>query len=101
MSSSNQIIEKALLKYNESTDRQPLSLILFAELNCLLMKIVRVLSTTNGQLVTIALNGSGVETLVKLSCFSINCQLKLQELVPGLAFEEQRQDLKKIMLIAG
>lgn len=73
--SATEVIDRALAKYNDSPDRPPLGLIMIKEVNRTLMKIVRALSTYHGCLLTVAVKGSGISHLVKLSCFNENLSL--------------------------
>jgi hypothetical protein len=84
------IIEKLLLKYNDSTERSSLNLILFSSVRKLIMKIARVITLSNGHLYLIALKGSALSMIQQLASFSANTQFVKHELFPNYAVEEWR-----------
>jgi hypothetical protein len=55
--STHEIIERCLYKYNDSNERQHINLILFQELNKTVIKLRRVLDSSNGHIMIIALKG--------------------------------------------
>ncbi|CDW77756.1 dynein heavy chain axonemal [Stylonychia lemnae] len=94
-------IDKMLEKYNEASDRSQINLILFNDINRILLKMVRVLSTSNGHMLVVTVKGSGITNLQKLASFSLGYQLKQLEMLPGFSLEEWRLEMKKLLLRAG
>lgn len=88
-------------KYNDSPERLKLNLILCTQISLQMMKLRRLISTSPGHLLFIALKGSGISTLTKLVCFSAGYQLKSLEMIPSYTVEEWRNDLKKLLLRVG
>ena len=71
------------------------------EINKMLMKITRGISTYHGNVVVIALKGSGVSTLQKLACFSQNYQSIEVRMNKDSLRSDWLLDFKKIVSIAG
>jgi hypothetical protein len=63
MSDVKELLEKVLLKYNDSNERAQMTLYIFSELIITYLKIIRVMQTSGGHLMFIALKGSGVGNL--------------------------------------
>ena len=93
----NEVIEKLLFKYNDSTERQHIHLILFTEINKLLMQMTRIISIPYGHMMLVALKGQGIQTLKRLACFSQGYFCKELETVSGTTIEEWRMELKKLL----
>lgn len=90
-----------LFKYNDSSERPHMNLLLFNEINKVLIKMIRILSTSNGHLLLIAMKGAGISYLEKLASFALGYYSKAMELVPGFTMDEWRGELKKLLVKSG
>lgn len=70
LESVTEVVERILTRYNDSPERRPVGLILFREMNKLLIKIVRALSSYHGCALIVAVKGSGISTLIKLVSYN-------------------------------
>lgn len=70
------VIEANLERYNDSNERVRLDLILFNQLNKLMLKILRVVTTPSGHLINVAMKGFGMNSIVKLVAFAAGHQLR-------------------------
>ena len=88
-------IEGYLAKYNESADRQKITLTLYREFNNHLVKIVRAINIHNGHVIIVGMKGYGIGMLTKLACFVSGIQYNKMELHPNFIDEEWRGDMRK------
>lgn len=65
-------IDSYLQKYNESADKQKITLTLYREFNRHLMKIVRAINIHDGHVIIVGMKGYGIGMLTKLACFASN-----------------------------
>lgn len=77
------LIESALVKYNDSNERVRLDLMLFNQINRLMLKMLRAISTPNGHLINVAMKGYGMNSVIKLVAMSAGHVLKELEVYEG------------------
>lgn len=94
-------IENSLEKYNDSNDRQKITLILFGEINKTLIRVVRAISSSNGHLIIIALKGVGVSLINKLATFQANYIYKDIELHANFNTDEWRSEMRRNLIACG
>ena len=82
------IIEGNLERYNDSNERVRLDLMLFNQVNQLMLKMLRVISAPNGHLVNVAMKGYGLNSIVKLVAFAAGHQLRNMEVYEGFQLED-------------
>lgn len=95
------VIEAYLERYNDSNERVRLDLMLFNQLNRLMLKMLRVLSTTNGHLISVAMKGHGMNSVIKLVTFAANQQLKELEVYEGFQTDEWHGELRRAVIYCG
>ena len=61
------VIESNLERYNDSNERVRLDLMLFNQVNRLMLKMLRVITTPNGHLINVAMKGYGMNSIIKLN----------------------------------
>ena len=77
------MIEGQLERYNDSNERVALDLMLFNQLNRVMLKMLRILCAQGGHLVNIAMKGYGMNAVVKLVTFTAGHILKEVEVYEG------------------
>jgi hypothetical protein len=64
------VIERNLVRYNDSNERARLDLMLYNQLSRQMLKMLRVLSAPNGHLVHVAPKGFGLSSALRLVAFT-------------------------------
>ena len=64
------VIESCLEKLNDSNERMRIDVFLYNQLNKHMIKVLRVLSTSNGHLINVAMKGFGMTSVVNLVSFA-------------------------------
>ena len=95
------VIEGNLERYNDSNERVRVDLMLFNQVNRLMLKMLRVISTPNGHLVNVAMKGYGMNSVVKLVTFAAAHQLRELEVYEGFQAEEWRGELRRAVVYCG
>ena len=91
------VIENVLERYNDSNERTKLSLMLFNQLNRLMLKILRVIQIPGGHLINVALKGYGLNQVMKLVTFAAGHYLHHLEVYDNYGTDEWHTDLKKCL----
>jgi dynein heavy chain len=91
----DKVIEANLERYNDSNERVRLDLILFNQLNRLMLKILRVISTPSGHLINVAMKGFGMNSVIKLVAFAAAHQLREFEVFEGFQHDEWHAELRR------
>ena len=77
------VIEGQLERYNDSNERVRLDLMLFNQLNRLMLKMLRVICAPGGHLINVAMKGYGMNSVIGLVTFTAGHQLKELEVYDG------------------
>ena len=77
------VIEGNLERYNDSNERVRLDLMLFNQVNRLMLKMLRVITTPGGHLINVAMKGYGMKSIIKLVTFAANHQVRELEVYEG------------------
>lgn len=93
-------IEGYLNKYNESPDKQKISLQLYRELNHHIIKIIRAITMHDGHVIIVGLKGYGISMMTKLACFAAGIGFNKMELHPNFVDEEWRAEMRKNIIMA-
>jgi hypothetical protein len=91
----HKIIEGNLERYNDSNERVRLDLMLYNQLNRLMLKMLRVVTTPNGHLLNIAMKGYGMNCVLKLVAFAAGQQLRALEVYESFPQEEWQGELRR------
>lgn len=77
------MIEGHLERYNDSNERVRLDLMLFNQVNRLMLKILRVIASPGGHLINVAMKGHGMNSIMKLVTFAAGHQHRELEVYEG------------------
>lgn len=94
----DKVIEANLERYNDSNERVRLDLILFNQLNRLMLKILRVISMPSGHLINVAMKGFGMNSVIKLVAFAAAHHLREFEVFEGFQHDEWHAELRRAVL---
>jgi hypothetical protein len=92
------VIEANLERYNDSNERVRLDLMLFNQLNKLMLKILRVVTTPSGHLMNVAMKGFGMNSIIKLVAFAAGHQLRELEVFEGFQHDEWHAELRRAVV---
>ena len=95
------LIQGALIKYNDSNERVRLDLMLFNQVNKLMLKMLRAISTPNGHLINVAMKGYGMNSVIKLVAMSAGHVLKELEVYEGFQMDEWQGELRRAIIYCG
>jgi hypothetical protein len=95
------VIEGNLERYNDSNERVRLDLMLFNQVNRLMLKMLRVITTPNGHLINVAMKGYGMNSIIKLVTFAANHQLRELAVYEGFQSEEWYGELRRSVIYCG
>jgi hypothetical protein len=95
------VIESNLERYNDSNERVRLDLMLFNQVNRLMLKMLRVITTPNGHLINVAMKGYGMKSIIKLVTFAASQQLRELEVYEGFQSEEWYGELRRAIIYCG
>ena len=82
------MIENQLERYNDSNERVALDLMLFNQINRVMLKMLRILCAQGGNLINVALKGYGMNAIIKLVTFTAGHVLKEIEMYEGYQVDE-------------
>ena len=95
------VIESNLERYNDSNERVRLDLMLFNQVNRLMLKMLRVITTPGGHLINVAMKGYGMNSIIKLVTFAANHQVRELEGYEGFQSEEWYGELRRAVIYCG
>lgn len=72
-----------LERYNDSNERVRLDLMLFNQVNRLMLKILRAISSPGGHLINVAMKGHGLNSIMKLVTFAAGHQHRELDVYEG------------------
>jgi hypothetical protein len=95
------VIEGHLERYNDSNERVRLDLMLFNQVNRLMLKILRVISSPGGHLINVAMKGHGMNSIMKLVTFAAGHQHRELEVYEGFQTEDWHGELRRAVVYCG
>jgi hypothetical protein len=95
------VIEGQLERYNDSNERVRLDLMLFNQLNRLMLKMLRVVCAPGGHLINVAMKGYGMNSVIKLVAFTAGHLLKELEVYEGFQLDEWQGELRRAVIYCG
>lgn len=95
------LIQGALVKYNDSNERVRLDLMLFNQVNRLMLKMLRAISIPNGHLINVAMKGYGMNSVIKLVAMSAGHVLKELDVYEGFQMDEWQGELRRSIIYCG
>lgn len=95
------VIESNLERHNDSNERIRIDLMLFNQINRLMLKMLRVIQSPGGHLINVAMKGHGMKSIIKLVTFATNHSLKELEVYEGYNLEEWHNDLRRCIIQSG
>jgi hypothetical protein len=89
-----QIVEEVLDKFNGSSERLHVDLYLYNQLNRHMVKLYRILSSSYGHVVNVALKGYGMSIVVNLVAFAANHTIFPLNTYQGYSNAEWQSDIR-------
>lgn len=94
------VVEEYLQNHNAES-KQPMPLVMFSDALEHVARIARVLRQPQGNALLLGVGGSGRQSMTKLATYIMNYQLSCVEIVKGYSMNDWREDLKRILMLAG
>ena len=94
------IVEEYLADHNAES-KQPMPLVMFTDALEHVAKVARVLRQPQGNALLLGVGGSGRQSMTKLATYIMGFQLSVVEIVKGYTMNDWREDLKRILMLAG
>ena len=66
-----------------------------------MLKVLRVVNTPNGHLITVCMKGYGISAVMKLVTFAAGQQLREVETYEGFSDEEWKSELRRAIMYCG
>ncbi len=76
-------------------------LVMFSDALEHVARVARVLRQPQGNALLLGVGGSGRQSMTKLATYIMNYQLSCVEIVKGYSMNDWREDLKRILMLAG
>ena len=93
-------VEEYLDNYNLE-NKQPMILVIFSDAFEHVARIARILRQPQGNALLLGVGGSGRASLTKLASFIVGYNLNQVEIVKGYTLVDWKEDIKKILMLAG
>jgi dynein heavy chain len=94
------VVEEYLSNHNAES-KQPMPLVMFSDALEHVARIARVLRQPQGNALLLGVGGSGRQSMTKLATYIMGYQLSNVEIVKGYSMNDWREDLKRILMLAG
>jgi dynein heavy chain len=94
------VVEEYLLDHN-SESKQPMPLVMFSDALEHIARIARILRQPGGNALLLGVGGSGRQSMTKMATFIVGYELSTVEIVKGYSMLDWRENIKKILLLAG
>ena len=92
------MISGCLERYNDTNERIKIDLYLYNQLNLHMIKILRVITASQGHLINVAMKGYGMSAAVKLVVFASGQQLKTIDVYQGYGEQDWQSDLRQMLM---
>jgi len=92
------IIEGNLERHNDSNERVRIDLMLYNQINRMMLKIMRVIQSPGGHLINVAMKGHGMKSIIKLVGFAAQHTLRELEVYEGFHMDEWHQELRRCVI---
>ena len=94
------IVEEYLSDHNAES-KQPMPLVMFSDALEHVARIARIIRQPQGNALLLGVGGSGRQSMTKLATYIVGFQLATVEIVKGYTMSDWRDDLKRILMMAG
>lgn len=94
------VVEEYLSNHNAES-KQPMPLVMFSDALEHVARIARVLRQPQGNALLLGVGGSGRQSMTKLATYIMGYQLSTVEIVKGYSMNDWREDLKRVLMLAG
>lgn len=94
------VVEDYLSNHNAES-KQPMPLVMFSDALEHVARVARVLRQPQGNALLLGVGGSGRQSMTKLATYIMGYQLSNVEIVKGYSMNDWRDDLKRILMLAG
>jgi dynein heavy chain len=94
------VVEEYLSDHNAES-KQPMPLVMFSDALEHVARIARVIRQPQGNALLLGVGGSGRQSMTKLATYIVGFQLATVEIVKGYTMSDWREDLKRILMMAG
>lgn len=93
-------VEEYLAEHNAES-KQPMPLVIFSDALEHVARIARVLRQPQGNALLLGVGGSGRQSMTKLATYIAGYQLSMVEIVKGYSMNDWKEDIKRILMLAG
>jgi dynein heavy chain len=94
------VVEDYLVDHNAES-KQPMPLVMFADALEHVARIARILRQPQGNALLLGVGGSGRQSMTKMATYISGYQLSMVEIVKGYSMTDWREDVKKVLMLAG
>ncbi len=94
------VVEEYLSDHNAES-KQPMPLVMFSDALEHVARIARILRQPQGNALLLGVGGSGRQSMTKLATYISGYQLSMVEIIKGYSMNDWREDIKRILLLAG
>ena len=94
------IVEEFLVDH-VSESKQPMPLVIFSDALEHVSRIARILRQPQGNALLLGVGGSGRSSMTKLATYIAGYQLSMVEIVKGYSMADWKEDIKKVLMLAG